>query len=142
MSPKNEHIEIGNYLHNKKRKDNLKETFFEDKNLRIKGKIDYLTIKDKIILYELKKGNSRKIWDNDRMQVSAYWFLAKASNLQIQKAILEYAEGSKFELKFDKKDKEKLKETIAEMEDLKKLPEKCENKGKCRGCNFKEYCWL
>lgn len=142
LSPENEHIRIGNELHKKNKNKNFNSLFFEDKSLGIKGRIDYLTIKERWILCELKKGKSSRLWDNDRLQTQAYWLLAKRNNIRVDSAFVEYAEGKKFEINFDKKDEEEIKTTIKDMKNLKKLPPRCENKNKCNGCNLKQYCWI
>jgi CRISPR-associated exonuclease Cas4 len=141
LCPKNEHIELGNAIHQKTENRLLSNLFFEDRELGVKGKIDYLTEKDKLILYELKKGNSKTLWENDKLQTLAYWYLAKRRNVNISKAYVHYKEGKKFELEFKEQDKEKIKELLKEMKDINQLPERCENTNKCNGCNMKEYCW-
>src|SRR3989338_10574557 len=77
INPSNEHLEEGNQFHNRTANRAINNFFFENKELGLKGKVDYLTTKDRILLYELKKGKSRRLWENDKLQTLAYMFLAK-----------------------------------------------------------------
>lgn len=142
LSPDNEHIEIGRQLHKNTAAREFNNLFFRDEQLGLKGRIDYLTTKDKLILFELKKGKSKTLWHNDRLQLLSYWLLAKRNNFKISKGIVKYNEGKKFEINFLKKDEKILNNTIKEMKDLDELPPRCNNQNKCNGCNLKQYCWI
>lgn len=101
-----------------------------------------MTIKDKLLLYELKKGSSKRLWVNDKLQVLAYMYLAKRNNIAIEKAYVKYNEGKKFEVTLTNKSEKEVKSILKQMRTIDSLPEKCNNRNKCKGCNLKEYCWL
>lgn len=98
-------------------------------------------VKDRITLIELKKSASKTLWEADRMQVVAYYFLAIHNNLKVRKAIIKYRCGKTFHVKITEEDEKKLKHLMAEMKDLHVLPPRCRNKRKCHGCNMQHYCY-
>lgn len=140
LNPSNYFLEEGNRLHKNKDKA-LNNVYFENKKLRLKGKVDYLTARDKIILYELKKGRYKKLYKNHKYQLMAYWYLAKYNGLRVSTGLVKYDKGKSFKITYESKEEEKLKKIIREMRNLKKLPDKCKNKKRCNGCNLKDYCW-
>lgn len=142
INPSNEHLEEGNQFHKKNFNRDVNNLFFENRELGLKGKVDYLTTKDKILLYELKNGKSRKLWENDKLQTLAYMFLAKKNSFKINRAFVKYREGNKFEVNFKKQDEQKIQNMVKKMKTIKELPPKCENLNKCKGCNLKQYCWV
>lgn len=141
LSPINEHIAEGNQLHKRNENRHIKNLFFCDESLGLKGRIDYLTTKDKITLWELKKGNHRKLWLHHKIQALAYIYLAKRRNFRIDNTFVKYQNGEKFQVDFTKQDEENIKTTMKKMQNLKQLPPRCENTRKCNGCNLKEFCW-
>ena len=142
LSPKNDHIEEGNMVHEKNFNKPINNLFFQDEELGMRGRIDYLTMKDKLILYELKKGSSKRLWENDELQLLAYWLLAKKNNVKVAQAIMKYDKGKQFRLDFKEEDESRIKVLLKEMNDLNSLPPMCDNKNKCHGCNLKSFCWL
>lgn len=141
INPTNEHLEEGTQFHKRTETRKLHNLFFENKDIGLKGKIDYFTVQDRITLYELKKGKSRHIWTNDKLQTLAYMFLARKNNFKVKKAFVKY-QDKKFEIDLNKKEENELKKTIKQMQNLSELPPRCENINKCNGCNLKQYCWI
>lgn len=140
INPTNEEIEEGKIFHARTANRMLKNIFFEDRKLGLKGKVDYLTKKDKLTLYELKKGKARTLWNNDHLQALAYLVLAKKSKTKIDGAYVKYGNGRKFKVDLKEDDETKIKGIIKEMQELKNIPPRC-SKNKCKGCNLKHYCW-
>lgn len=142
INPSNTHLEEGKTFHKLQTKNKrIKNIFFQDEKIGLKGRIDYLTWKDRLILYEIKKGFSKRLWNNDKLQLQAYLMLAKNSKLKINKSYVKYGNGRKFEVKLNRQDECNVHNVLYKMDALNKLPERLKTK-KCHGCNLQEYCWL
>lgn len=141
INPINSELEEGKMFHNKLKKRKINEVFMSNVKIGTKGKIDYLTASDKITLYELKKGSSRKLWHNDEMQAIAYLSLARKNGLRVDNAFVKYGNGKKFEVKLNKQKETELRTIIKKINDMIEIPPRC-TINKCKGCNLKEYCWV
>lgn len=142
LNPSNDHIEEGKQFHKKTTTKEFNNLFFSDEALGIKGKIDYLTQKDKLTLFELKKGKSKILWDNDRLQLLSYYLLAKKNKMSVEESFVKYSNGKKFKVELDNESEKEVKQVVNQMQNLTKLPSRCSNLNKCNGCNLKEYCWV
>lgn len=147
----NYHMQIGTYVQENywRKAIKRKELYLISHKLKIKGKCDYIVEENGVqIPIEIKKGkcNSKKPFKNDIMQLLCYILLLE------EHFGVTYPYG--YILYVGSKRKYKINITLVLRRSIKyyfkkiysylrsgKLPKKQNNKNKCRGCSYEDYCW-
>lgn len=124
-------LKQGRFLHR-----NNEGIFLKDKKLI--GILDRLE-GDKIV--EIKRTSSDRLWYNHKIQLLTYLFLANQNGFNIKEGIVRYANNKEFIVKFNRKSRKYLQKVISKMESIKSIPNRTENKNKCKFCSIREYCY-
>lgn len=105
--------------------------------------LDFITYQGKLIVHETKK--SKKLEEAHIWQIKYYMFILQKYGLDASYGIIHYPKlMRKVEVSFEKDDKEKIRNALAEIEDILKqeVPPPVLNKSFCKRCAYYELCYI
>lgn len=106
-------------------------------------KIDYIKVKDKVIVNEVKK--SRKLEESHIWQVKYYIYRLRKLGLNCSLGIIHYLKlFKKIYVEFEEKDSKKIEEALVKIKEIINLekPPEIINKSYCKKCAYFELCYI
>jgi len=124
----------------------ISESFFKKEKLKEveigSFKIDFIKVKDEIIVNEVKK--SRSLEEAHVWQTRFYIYQLQKIGVNCKLGIIHYPKLlRKIDVELSQDDKNKLEEALLKIEEIKllKTPPKIEEKTYCRKCAYFEFCF-
>lgn len=106
-------------------------------------KIDFLKVKDEIIVHEVKK--SRRLEEAHIWQVKFYIYSLKKMGINSKRGIIHYPKlMKKIDVELNKDDEREIETAILEIKKIKNLknPPEVINKPYCKRCAYYNFCFI
>lgn len=106
-------------------------------------KIDFLKVKDEIIVHEVKK--SRRLEEAHIWQVKFYIYSLKKMGINSKRGIIHYPKlMKKIDVELNKDDEREIETAISEIKKIKNLknPPEVINKPYCKRCAYYNFCFI
>ncbi|MEO0290623.1 MAG: CRISPR-associated protein Cas4 [candidate division WOR-3 bacterium] len=106
-------------------------------------KIDFLKVKDEIIVHEVKK--SRRLEEAHIWQVKFYIYSLKKMGINSKRGIIHYPKlMKKIDVELNKDDEREIERAILEIKKIKNLknPPEVINKPYCKRCAYYNFCFI
>ena len=124
----------------------ISESFFKREKLKEieieSSKIDFIKVKDEIIVNEIKK--SRKLEEAHIWQTKFYIYELQKMGINSKMGIIHYPKLlKKIEVELLEEDKDKMKEALLKIQEIKSLktPPEVKEKTYCKKCAYYEFCF-
>lgn len=139
MEKFSEYVEIGKLIS----ETNFKREKYKEVSFGDTLKVDFLKIKDEIVVHEVKK--SRKLESAHIWQVKFYIYFLRKMGINSKRGVIHYPKlMKKVDVELTPEDEKKIEKALNEIESIKKLknPPPVIDKSYCKKCAYYSFCYI